>query len=522
MPSFSFRSPFSADFWIISRLKRENSVVFTIIVDEYAKERGIKRRSARTILERRLKILVKEGIVERLEGRPITYKLKRLPLQFILPSNRDFRLHRDFDSKESFDLKYNSRTSKTLGKAELNMDRILDFIKGLRKLGLRVITKANAYRQKGLLRAQRNKVTPGSTEYKDIAFLYKENIRFWDDSVLVFMNDNGDFMISRTKTRFNDPEKVAKQLDKSSKALEEAYKRHKYAVMITLTVPHIFPLVVPIQTEKGKIIGFVPLQDSIITKLKASMMAWLRRMWEGRKIEVFTAYEYHGDYVLHLHIIVFGIPYLLSWDRKYGKKREDVFTYYIKKYNIPIPHNLMEKVKKCKLEKVKDKTEISKYIFTSLLDRWLQRILAKFKPQSPDLLESYLSFKKKKRLQGPVNDIRSIKNGKWNGKPPKDAVIQYSSGAAYRKVVSPKDYVLKYVLKMVSILSQPGGIDSIPEEEQGKVFGYWLFGKRNNSYSPSLVPRVKTERIPSWHYVGIFNRIDLPDYVTSNLILDLS
>ncbi len=100
----------------------------------------------------------------------------------------------------------------------------------------------------------------------------------------------------------------------------------------------------------------------------------------------------------------------------------------------------------------------------------------------------------------PVGDFNFLLSlGKWKGKPPKDAIVEYSSGAAYRKILSPDRYVTKYVLKIFSMIKDGGGIE---EEDQGKIYGYWLFGKRFNSYSPSLLPkREKEVKIPYWHFV---------------------
>jgi len=80
MSSFSPSSPSFVDSWIISRLKKENSVSLTIMAEDYAKERGISKRSARRILERRLKLLIENGIVERLLTYPVSFKLKKLPI----------------------------------------------------------------------------------------------------------------------------------------------------------------------------------------------------------------------------------------------------------------------------------------------------------------------------------------------------------------------------------------------------------------------------------------------------------
>ncbi|PVU70244.1 hypothetical protein DDW09_02760 [Sulfolobus sp. SCGC AB-777_L09] len=508
---YSFSSPSSVDSWIISRLKRGDAVPLTIMSMEYARERNIKPQSARKVLEKRLKILTEQGIVERLSTYPVSYKLKKLPKSFLLSSSKNFRLN------DGFDLSLNNHNSKTL---ELNANH-KQKLQELRKIGLRVITLANAFRQKGLLTAQHKvSIRPGTREHSDIAFLYNENVKEWDRSVMVFMNDDEEFMIMNVRTRFNDKKKAFMNLIKSSTALDNAFKKYKNAIMITLTVPHIFPLVIPVKEGK-RIVSFIPLQDSIITQLKANMSAWIRKMWKGRKIETFTAYEYHGDYVLHVHVLVFGIPYIIDWSRKYGRKGEEALTYYSHKYNIPLPSDLVEKLKAGKLE-TEDKTLISKHIFTALLDMWLQKILVRFgSALHMNLLQAYLDYKKKEKIQGPVNEIHRIKNGKWKGKPPKDAIEEYSSGAAYRKVLSPKQYVLKYVTKMAYAIAQGGNVE---EKDQAKVYGYWLFGKRFNSYSPSLLPKKKKEelKISVWHFVGVFNQLDIPDFVTDNLILDLT
>jgi len=221
-------------------------------------------------------------------------------------------------------------------------------------------------------------------------------------------------------------------------------------------------------------------------------------MWKGHRIETFIAYEYHNDYVLHLHILIFGIPYLIDWDRKFGRKKEDALTYYSRKYGIELPPEA-------------EKTEISKHIFTALLDKWLQKILARFgSALNINLLEAYINYKKKHNLQGPINEIHRIKDGQWVSTPPRDAIREYSSGAAYREVLAPDRYVTKYVLKIYSMLKDGGGID---EENEAKIYGYWLFGKRFNSYSRSLSPWKKFPKLTKLHFVGVFNKLDLPDYI---------
>jgi hypothetical protein len=487
------------------------------MADEYAKERNISKRSARRILERHLKLLMENGIVERLPYYPVSFKLKKLPIEYFAVKSEDFQ------TCDSFDLSYTTHTRKTLGKKLVVSQKITssrNSAEEFRKIHLRVIRRANAFRQRALLTAQHKvSIRPGTREHSDIAYLYEENIKEWNHSVLVFENDDEEFMLMNVRTRFNDEKKALMNLIKSSKALDNAFKRHKDAIMITLTIPHIFPLVIPLENN-GKIVGFIPLQDSIITQLKANMTAWIRRMWKDNKIETFTAYEYHNDYVLHLHVLVFGIPYLIPWDRKFGRKKEDALTYYSHKYNIPLPSELETKMKDGKLEP-EDKTLISKYVFTALLDKWLQKILLRFDSVlKTNLLDAYLNYKKKEKIQGPVNEIHRIKNGKWKGKPPKDALLQYSSGAAYRKVLQPDQYVLKYVLKIFEMIkSGTAGGGGIDEKDQAKVYGYWLFGKRFNSYSRSLLPKIEKEpKVPIWHFVGVYNILDIPDFITQNLI----
>jgi hypothetical protein len=496
------------DAWIISRLKRESLVALTIMADEYAKERNIKPRSARRVLERRLKILAEQGIVERLPTYPVSFRLKKLPIEYFSAKSQDFQ------KDVGFDLSSNSRIRKTLVNRLVVSQKITssrNIAEELRKNHLRVIRRANRYRQRALLIAQhKTSIRPGTREHADIAYLYEENVKEWNNSVLVFENDNEEFMISNVRTRFNDEKKAFMNLIKSSKALNNAFKRHKDAIMVTLTLPHIFPLVIPIEQNK-RIVGFIPLQDSIITQLKNNMMAWIRQIWKGRKIETFTAYEYHTDYALHLHILIFGIPYLIDWSRKFGRRKEDALTYYSRKYQIPLPQDA-------------EKTEISKYVFTALLDKWLQKILLRFDSAlKSNLLEAYLNYKKKHNLQGPVNEIHRIKDGQWTGKPPADAVITYSSGAAYVKVLSPDRYVTKYLTKIFNMIKEGGGVIE-EEEDQAKVYGYWLFGKRFNSYSRSLLPREEEEKEVKekyWHFLGVYNVLNIPDFVMENLILDL-
>jgi hypothetical protein len=501
------------DLWLIRRLAPEEPVVLPIIINDYIRERGLLakakdprearkvKRNARRVIERRLKVLEQRGIIERLPTYPISYKLKRLPIEYFAQISGSQKA-----SDAGFDLRKSGHAFPSL------VDRLVvsqkndssrPSLKILRKMGLRVITRANEYRRQALLRAQNKpSIRPGTTPHADIAYLYKENIRWWENSVLVFRDDLEQYLLMDVRTRFTDYHLVERVYKKARKALENGFSKHEDAIMITLTIPHIFPLVIPLE-RKGKIIGFIPLQDSIISELKNYLSDWLRQMWKDRKIKTFVAYEYHRDYVLHLHIIIFGIPYLIDWSRKFGRKKEDALTYYSRKYGIELPPEA-------------EKTEISKHIFTALLDKWLIRILTRFGSiLKINLREAYINYKKKYNLQGPINEIHRIKDGQWVSTPPKDAVREYSSGAAYREVLAPDRYVTKYVLKIYSMLKDGGGID---EENQAKIYGYWLFGKRFNSYSRSLSPWKKFPKLTKLHFVGVFNKLDLPDYILERVV----
>ncbi len=68
------------------------------------------------------------------------------------------------------------------------------------------------------------------------------------------------------------------------------------------------------------------------------------------------------------------------------------------------------------------------------------------------------------------------------------------------------------------MIKSGGGVE---EKDQAKVYGYWLFGKRFNSYSRSLLPLSKNEDKKNWHFVGVFNKLNIPSYVMDNLIIEL-
>jgi hypothetical protein len=357
-------------------------------------------------------------------------------------------------------------------------------IQELRKSGLRIISDANEYRLRALeIANQKTSIQPYTKEHTEISKLFHENINDMKSSVLLFRNiETGEYSKAPNPSRFVNKSTIYRSYKKANQILDIGFSRHKDAVFVTLTLPREFNLVH--RTEDGY---YVLVQDSVLMQLKRRFMRFIRHHWRGVRVEIFTDPEYHGDYALHLHIIIFGIPYLIDWNKKMGNKKEDALTYYSRNFNINIPPGA-------------SKTEISKYIITALLDKYLTDILFKIDLLlGTDYFSRYLQYKKENNLQGPINDIRRIQDRKWLDEPPPDAVLP-------SKLLSPQKYVVKYLTKIMrSVLS--GNFDFKPEHE-AKTSGYWLFGKRFYTYSPSLSPPKSEEELEDdikYEFVGIFD-----------------
>jgi hypothetical protein len=381
---------------------------------------------------------------------------------------------------DSFDLKKSHNFSETLVKTQTQTQKIISELElhELRRSGLRIVTEANYYRWQALrIISYKPSVRPYSEPFREISELFFKNINDMKSLVLLFKNERGEYAKAPYNSRFVNKKLLMRTYIRSKQALLIGFSRHEDAIMVTLTLPRVFELAVPVRC--CEMTYYVLLQDSILSLLKKRMVAWARRIWKNRKIEVFTAYEYHDDFALHHHIIIFGIPYLLDWSRKYGRKKEDALTYYVKKYGVLTSPDM-------------SKTEVSKRIFTALLDWWLTDILAELSSLLDiDLETMYQVYKDQNGLEGPINDIRRIRNGKWYDDPPPDGVMY-----------SPLKYVMKYLTKTINAMLNDY---NVPEQHQAKIFGYWLFAKRFNSYSPSLGPP-KLVRVPEseWQFIGVF------------------
>jgi hypothetical protein len=446
------------DLWIINRLlQHEQPVTLLSLIRDYAQERGLELQNAKSIIYRRIKQLEQKGLIIRNNTKPVSISLSPV-----------------------FDLKKEEIVVEQLVTPKSDVE-----IRELRKSGLRIISDANEYRFRALeIANQKTLIQPYTKEHQEISKLFHENIEVMKSSVLLFKNKTGKYVMSPHPSRFVNKSTIYRSYRKANQILDIGFSRHKDAVFVTLTLPRTFDLVYKLDRY------FVLVQDSLLMMLKRRLARWVRHHWKRLKVEVYTALEYHEDYALHLHLIIFGIPYIIDWSRKIGKKKEDALTYYSRKFNVDIPPGAT-------------KTEISKYVFTALIDKVLTDLLYKVDSLlGTDYLARYLQYKKENNLQGPINDIRRIRDRKWLDEPPPDAFLT-------SKLLSPQKYVVKYLTKIMrSVLS--GNFDFKPEHE-AKTSGYWLFSKRFYTYSPSLSPPKvepeieEPEEEEQWEFVGIFD-----------------
>jgi hypothetical protein len=417
-----------------------------------------------------------------------------LPVSRILEELRecfDLRDIKNFSDTESFSEFLNQ-------KQQIRVELTEQEIQTLKRLGIRIIREAHYYRAQALRIANcKSEVNHTMKEHSEIAKLFKQYVDEKSSEVLVFRNKKAkdQFLVVDYPSRFTNPNKLYKLYRKAKEILKNAFQKHKDALMLTLTLPRIFPITIEIY-HNGSLYGIIPLQDVLITKLKQDFMKRLRKWWKDTKIETFTAYEFYGDYAGHQHVLIFGIPFLIDWSRKFGKGKLDAFSYFSSRYGVPLDDD--------------SPTMSSKRIITLTLNEILERLLETIdKILGTTFYDGYQLYKSLFNLEGPVNEVHRIKDGRWEGERPPDS---YN--------MSPAKYVIKYLLKALNMVKNR---EEIPPEHQAKVFGYWLLGKRFNSYSPSLAVgigppiTVETGEEPEWELYGIFDKSRLPDEVYRSL-----
>lgn len=122
----------------------------------------------------------------------------------------------------------------------------------------------------------------------------------------------GDLVTMPYKTRFNDEGRKVEQLNKYERIFDEAAERWKHGVMLTLTTDP-------------------KMQDSLwdankkLSKNLNKLMSYMARKNKGRRIPYLSVFEFQGNGRLHLHIVFFGVRFLLKKDEmvrlwmKYGQ-----------------------------------------------------------------------------------------------------------------------------------------------------------------------------------------------------------
>ena len=336
-------------------------------------------------------------------------------------------------------------------------------------------------------------IVPDSTAHHDINYLFWSYVKRLRESVVVLWDgEKGDYLVLPAQTRYTNLNILKEDYNRAKKGLEVAFRTYHDAIFLTLSLPAIFPLVV---YASGR---YVFLQHKILNELSNDVVDFVRHHWKDREIKVFKALEFHEDGRLHLHMLIFGIPYLFEWFRPVGRKKEPALYYYARKLGIRVTRHLRKRP-----------SLLAKFILTRLLDKWLTRILSKLdNALGTRLLQTYLTYKKTKRIDGPVNEVHRIKDGKWHGSKPKDA-----------RGPNAVKYVLKYLLKMIHELTAHLSLNDPPDPDRAKplslkLLGYWLFAKPFYRHSRGLIrPRRKRKDRPKYNYVGLWRAIDLPEYV---------
>jgi hypothetical protein len=462
------------DLWIINRLLQQQPITLLSLIREYAQERGVELQHAKRILLRRIKNLEQKGIIVRTKDKPVSISLSPVFDLNIWEKGTDRAVTSNFQTSS--------------GNSETEMSE-------LRKLGLRTVYHANEYRLPALETINnKTSVQPYTSEFQKISKLFNEHVEEMKNSVLLFRNiKTGDFVKSPHPSRFVNKRTITEAYRKAVSILNSGFSKHEHAVFVTLTLPRIFHLSYRYRDR------YLLLQDSVLMSLKNELIKWLRQFWKGKKLEVFTALEYHNDFALHVHVVVFGIPHLIEWSRKVGPKKELAIVYYARKFGVDIPPGVPF-------------TVVSKRIITKLLHTKLVNILHKIdKKLGTGLLSQYLQYVNNNNLDGPVNDIRRVKNGNWMDEPPPEAVTT-------SKTLTPKEYLLKYLTKMMKMIKD-GKFDVKPEHF-AKYSGYWLFAKRFYTYSPSLLPDVfrDVEHVEEkeWKFLGIYDEVEADEIISSH------
>lgn len=488
------------ELWTLSIIKRQGFASLSWLSHLYhkAKDQTISPETARHYLYRVLHRLEAKGIVELQfdDHHLLTAKLKCVPVFYRSSPENVGKFDLSHLSKAPANLGFFASGGEKSGRLRVVHAKSLKGLKGLVRIqyGYRL----SSQRRQALFEIAGMKyIVENSMIHEGLDYLFTEYEKRVRDSVVVLYDPiTSEYLVLPARTRYTDPKILSEYYSRAERGLKLAFKQYHDAIFTTVTIPPILPLVVAVP----ELDAFILLQDSALSYVLRKLRDLVRRLWKDSDVDIrtFTAYEYHEDARLHGHVLILGIPYLFDWNKPMGRRKEPALTYLARKVGIDVTRNLRKRP-----------SRLAKFILTRLLDKWLTEFLAKVDSAlGTHFLDEYLAYKKAKGIDGPVNEVHQIRDGKWYKSKPSDA----RSPDAVR-------YILKYLLKMIREL-QERALGLSKGVMKLKLLGYWIFAKRFYSHSRGLLgpPKKKKEK-RGLRYIGTWRKIDLPDYIRPYAIL---
>ena len=295
------------------------------------------------------------------------------------------------------------------------------------------------------------------------------------ETLLLFKDNNGEYVTIPAKNRFLSKSLAVEQLKKLEQAFSIALQNNWNAVFLTLTLPPIFP---------------ITIQKWLLSFLLHRIKAYIRKR-EKKTVPHVKVNEPHEDFRLHLHIIIFDINFIM---------RKHDLTLYLNKHVENFLTDLGEHYKRTINKRADDDVVIA-------LNRYGKHLLRK-----------YRAYKRsKKGFTGPINHLSAIKqiNGSY---------VFQNAPADAKKVaktmndggqVSVFDYIKFYVIKNVSEASK---IASADESKPIKLVAtelafYWYARLPFFTLSPPLRQPRPPRQNAGWTYIGTIRKDEAPTTV---------
>jgi len=354
----------------------------------------------------------------------------------------------------------------------------------------------------------------------------------WKDEVkrrvLVFVDEEGEFVYLPYVTRFTSEKYARLLLVKYNHAWKEASKKFDVGVFVTITLPPIFPLIIQRYTMSYL---WHRLKSNLRKKYGDKLLILDDEDEEPKRK---TPPHIYGDEPqdslgYHRHAIIFGITRIMD-------KRE--FTLWLDKHLTNFLAKMGHHVQKTVNNRLTDEQV-----------KWLNKFGRK-------LLKKYLRYKRKhKDYRGPVNWLTQLKRKQFkteDGKiiyyweftnPPPDYLKFLEEREKQMKLScdgsspSPVDYVRKYLVKnLFEIVNDSGFVDRSdlsddvpskpppsvmldPDEQdkdqtdyrwkirwrkKHKLAWYWLVRARFFSVSPAFRLKIKKAQEQHLEFIGSF------------------